>query len=90
MQKNPATNSGCDEVFWLENVFLIFYTALAWVSSCFCLVGDLLESLLKRQQGMKDSGHFLPGHGGLLDRIDAMLAALPVFWLIGHHALSLF
>ena len=51
---------------------------LSILTSIYCQLGDLFFSYLKRKAKIKDTGNFLPGHGGILDRIDGILVGLPV------------
>jgi phosphatidate cytidylyltransferase len=72
-----------DGMFGLEQPQLWPIILLSAVVNIAAQLGDLVESLIKRGAGVKDSGAILPGHGGMLDRIDAMLFAVPVVWAYG-------
>jgi len=70
--------------YWLYSAVLPLGSALllAFIAVIAGMLGDLSESSVKRIVGAKDSGRWLPGHGGILDRTDAMLMAIPVTWLV--------
>jgi len=72
-----------DGMFGLQQPQLWPIILLSAVVNIAAQLGDLVESLIKRGAGVKDSGTILPGHGGMLDRIDAMLFAVPVVWAYG-------
>jgi phosphatidate cytidylyltransferase len=70
-----------DGIFSLEKPAMVPVLLLTAVLNVAAQLGDLVESLIKRGADAKDSGTILPGHGGMLDRIDALLFAAPVLWV---------
>ena len=74
---------------WIFSLFVHEYAVWQWllialIVSLAGTFGDLMESLMKRTIGVKDSGSFMPGHGGVLDRFDSVLLAVPAVWLLLH------
>ena len=71
--------------YWFDEFFqvpdLTTWVVMSVVVAVFATFGDLVESLIKRTVGVKDSGNILPGHGGILDRIDSLLLVVPAVFI---------
>lgn len=76
-----AILAGIIMAYFLEGQPYIEYTIYGMIAASFGTLGDLIESMLKRSLNLKDSGKILPGHGGLLDRLDSVLVVIPVIFV---------
>ena len=68
-------------IYYLTKNFEIYFLIIGFLTSIACQTGDLFFSFLKRKSLIKDTGSFLPGHGGILDRVDGILLGMPVGFL---------
>lgn len=75
-------------IFLLSSYKLSHILLISFVTTAFAIIGDLIESIFKRIMNVKDSGTILPGHGGMLDRLDSLLCAAPVFVLLLYYLYS--
>ena len=67
---------------FLEGIDLVSLIIIAFILPFTATLGDFIESHLKRQAGIKDSGNFIPGHGGMLDRVDAFMITIPIIYIL--------
>ncbi|MEP7127611.1 MAG: phosphatidate cytidylyltransferase, partial [Chitinophagales bacterium] len=79
-------------VGWVLSHYFTQFDAMGWmivgaIVSIFGTIGDLVESMIKRSVGVKDSGSFMPGHGGFLDRFDAFIFCIP--FVFGFYMITL-
>ena len=71
--------------WWLPSIPVAMRALLGVTVVVLGMAGDLFESMIKRSAGVKDSSALIPGHGGVLDRIDALLFAAPIYYVVLNH-----